>query len=337
MTAPVDRTTRDRAPEGAFVRRDSKIRHWVTPDGAGGFKAEKGRYHLYVAMNCPWAHRALIMRRLKGLEDVIGLSVTRPQRTDLGWRFGGPSGGGEAGTTEDRVNGFTHLREAYLKADPEYAGRFTVPLLWDTRQQTAVNNESSEIIRMFNDAFQALTDVDDDYYPEAERAEIDRLNAYVYENVNNGVYRAGFATSQDAYESGYGDVFEALDLLDARLADQRYLAGSRLTEADWRLFPTLVRFDAAYHGAFKCNKRRLIDYANLWPYTRELYQVPGMSETVNLAHIKLGYWRKGPRNPFGTIPKGPALDFTLPHDRHRLPARPVARLSARRGTALESR
>jgi putative glutathione S-transferase len=310
---------------GAFVRAESRFRRWVTPTGESGFPAARGRYHLYVALNCPWAHRTLIFRKLKKLEDVIGLSIVLPERTERGWAFGD-----DPGCIPDTANGFRYLREAYERAEPSYDGRVTVPVLWDKEKKTIVNNESSEIIRMMNDAFGAFTRDDTDYYPEPERPEIERINAFVYEKVNNGVYRAGFAKSQAAYDAAFDDVFLGLDTLEERLSRQRYLAGDRVTEADWRLFPTLVRFDTAYHGAFKCNKRRLVDYPNLWAYTRELYQMPGVAETVNIAHIKRGYWRKSERNPTGIIPKGPEIDFTRPHDRDRLPARPPARLSEHR-------
>ena len=326
---PIDPTTDS---TGAFVRQESVFRNWVTADGSAGpsgkagFKAEVGRYHLYVALNCPWAHRTLLMRALKNLDDAIGLSITLPERQEIGWVFGS-----DPACIADTVNGFRALREAYEKASPGYEGRVTVPVLWDKKTGTIVNNESSEIIRMMNDGFFGISGNDLDFYPVPERSEIDALNELVYRSVNNGVYRAGFAKSQSAYDEAFDDVFRALDKLEKRLATQRYLAGDRLTEADWRLFPTLVRFDAAYHGAFKCNLRRLVDYPCLWEYTRDLYQVPGVAPTVSIAHIKRGYWRKGERNPLGIIPKGPAIDFTRPHDRARFPARPIARLGARPG------
>jgi len=319
-------TTTDAA--GRFVRAESRFRNWITadgrpgPSGAGDFPAAAGRYVLYVAMNCPWAHRTLLMRRLKRLEPVIEVAVVLPERRERGWAFGE-----EPGCTPDPVHGFHYLRDAYEHVDPAYDGRVTVPLLWDRERDTIVSNESADIIRMFNAAFAAFTAEQTDYYPPPLRPAIDATNAFVYEHVNNGVYRCGFARSQAAYEEAYDALFAALDELEGRLAHSRYLTGERLTEADWRLFPTLARFDAAYHGAFKCNRNRLVDFPNLWGYTRELYQLPGIAETVNLAHIKRGYWRQGERNPTGIIPKGPALAFDTPHDRARLPARAPARLA----------
>ena len=320
MTQTTNSPTTDTS--GRFVRADSQIRNWVTADGAAGpsgtngYEAAPGRYHLYVALNCPWAHRTVIFRALKNLQDIISMSIVMPQRTDAGWTFGD-----YPGSTPDTINGFKYLREAYFATVPDYDGRFTVPVLWDKERNVVVNNESSEIIRMFNEAFNAYTDDPTDYYPQHLRATIDKMNDYVYANVNNGVYRAGFARSQEAYEEGYDMLFEAFDTLEQRLDRQRYLAGEQITEADWRLFPTLVRFELAYHGVFKCNKQRLIDYRNLWGYTCELYQVDGVADTVNADHIKAGYWRQGERNPIGTIPKGPEIDFMATHDRDRLPAR----------------
>lgn len=308
---------------GAYLRGDSAFRDWVTADGSSGFKAEAGRYHLYVALNCPWAHRTVILRMLKRLDSVISMSVVLPQRTEYGWAFGD-----EPGCTEDHANGFRYLVEAYRAARPGYDGRVTVPVLWDKQRRTIVNNESSEIIRMLNSAFDAFTPERADYYPAHLAATIDAVNALVFEKINNGVYRAGLARSQEAYDEAVKGVFEAFDTLEARLARQRYLAGPQLTEADWRLFPTLVRFEPAYYGAFKCNLRRLIDYPDLWAYTRELYQMPGIAETVNFDHIKRGYWRKSARNPEGIVPKGPEIDFMAPHDRRRLPAEPPARRPA---------
>jgi putative glutathione S-transferase len=306
----------DTDARGRFVRSESRFRNWITADGApgpsgdGGFPAAADRYHLYVALNCPWAHRTLIFRKIKRLETLIGVSVVLPWRGPQGWAFGE-----YPGSTPDEVNGFRTLREAYLAADPGYDGRVTVPVLWDKRERTIVSNESSEIIRMFNSAFAAFTDDGVDYYPERLRPQIDAINALVYANVNNGVYRAGFARSQEAYEEAFDDLFGTLDELEARLGRQSYLAGGRVTEADWRLFPTLVRFDAAYYGAFKCNRNRLVDFPNLWSYTRALYQWPGVAETVNLDHIKQGYWHIESVNPSGIVPLGPRLDFTAPHDR----------------------
>ena len=304
---------------GTFARTRTTFRNWVTPDGApgpsgmGGFAAARGRYHLYVALSCPWAHRTLIFRALKKLQNVISLSVVSPQMKSGSWDFGE-----FPGVIPDTVNRKASLPEVYLAADPRFTGRVTVPVLWDKERATIVNNESSEIIRMFNSAFDAFTDAKTDYYPPALRQEIDEINAFVYANLNNGVYRAGFARAQEAYAAAFRDVFGALDMLEERLSGRRYLVSDRITEADWRLFVTLVRFDAAYHGQFKCNLKRLIDYPNLSNYLRDLYQVPGVDGTVDLHHIKHGYYRRrADRNPAGLVPLGPALDFSLPHDRGR--------------------
>jgi len=305
---------------GRFVRQASAFRNWVTVDGApgpsgeGGFKAGAGRYHLYVSLACPWAHRTLIFRALKGLEDVVSLSVVNPLMLDEGWTFEPGDG-----VIPDGVNGARYLREIYIKADPHYTGRVSVPVLWDKRKGTIVSNESSEIIRMFNAAFDDVGASGPDYYPEALRGEIDALNETIYERVNNGVYRAGFATSQEAYDEAVIALFEELDALEARLSKQRYLAGARLTEADWRLFTTLVRFDAVYAGHFKCNLRRLVDYPNLWAWTRELYQLPGIAGTVDLRHIKAHYYGSHRSiNPTGIVPAGPDIDFAAPHGRGKL-------------------
>jgi putative glutathione S-transferase len=304
---------------GRFVRTPTTFRSWVTPDGGpgpsgqGGFTAEPGRYHLYVSLACPWAHRTVILRKLKALEDVISLSVVEPLMGSEGWVFG--SG---AGAIPDFVNHKRRLADVYLIAEAHYTGRVTVPVLWDKRRNTIVNNESAEIIRMLNSAFDAFTDVRADYYPQPLRDEIDRINALVYENVNNGVYRAGFARNQEAYEEAFLALFAALDELETRLSGHRYLAGPTLTEADWRLFTTLVRFDAVYYGHFKCNLRRIVDYANLGNYLRDLYQVPGVAETVSIDHIKRHYYGSHRHiNPTGIVPLGPALDFSAPHDRAR--------------------
>jgi putative glutathione S-transferase len=304
---------------GRFVRPQTRFRNWVTADGSpgptgeGGFKAEPGRYHLYVSLSCPWAHRTVIFRKLKGLEDVIAMSGVEPIQGGEGWEFGtGP------GATPDTANGKTRLAEVYLMANARFTGRVSVPALWDRQRRTIVNNESSEIIRMFNSAFDAFTPVRTDYYPKELRAEIDRVNAGVYEHVNNGVYRAGFATAQEAYEEAFRELFKELDAQEQRLSRQRYLAGARLTEADWRLFTTLIRFDAVYYSHFKCNLRRIADYANLSNYLRDLYQVPGVAETVNLDHIKRHYYGSQRQvNPTGIVPLGPEQDFTAPHDRGR--------------------
>jgi glutathionyl-hydroquinone reductase len=304
---------------GRFVRPQTRYRNWITPDGRagptgdGGFAAERDRYHLYVSLACPWAHRTIIFRRLKELADVISLSVVEPIQGDRGWTFGG-----YPGATPDTVNGKATLADVYLVADPRFSGRVTVPVLWDKQRRTIVNNESAEIIRMLNSAFGRFTNVSTDYYPPALREEIDRINARVYETVNNGVYRAGFATTQEAYEEAYRALFDTLDALEERLSRQRYLAGAAMTEADWRLFTTLVRFDAVYFGHFKCNRQRIIDFPNLSNYLRELYQVPGVAETVSLDHIKRHYYASHRRiNPSGIVPLGPKLDFTAPHDRGR--------------------
>jgi glutathionyl-hydroquinone reductase len=309
----------ERTPAGRFVRPATRFRNWVTEDGSagptgeGGFVAARGRYHLYVAYACPWAHRTIIMRTLKGLEDVVSMSVVEPLYGPHGWRFGT-----SPGTIPDDVNGASELAEIYLRADPKYTGRVSVPALWDKERRTIVNNESPEIIRMLNGAFGRFTNVRTDYYPEALRAEIDRINTLVYENINNGVYRAGFATSQEAYEEAFRAVFGALDEIEARLARQRYLAGAEITEADWRLFPTIVRFDAVYYSHFKCNLRRIVDYPNLSNYLRDLYQQPGVAATVNMDHIKRHYYGSQRHvNPTGIVPVGPALDFLAPHDRGR--------------------
>ncbi|MFQ5985180.1 MAG: glutathione S-transferase family protein [Alphaproteobacteria bacterium] len=301
------------ATGGRFVRSDTTFRDWITADGVSGFKAEPGRYHLYVSLACPWAHRTLIVRKLKKLEDVISLSVVDPSMGDEGWAFSdGP------GCIPDTANGVSYLHEVYTAAKPDYTGRVTVPVLWDKRTRTIVNNESAEIIRMFNGAFDAFGAAEVDLYPEPLRADIDAINDLVYENVNDGVYKAGFATTQAAYEEAFDALFQALDELEARLKRRRYLVANRITEADWRLFTTLVRFDPVYAGHFKCNLRRLVDYENLWNYTRDLYQVPGVAETVNFDHIKGHYYGShGAINPTGIVPKGPALDFTAPHDRDR--------------------
>ena len=307
---------------GRFVRRDSQFRNWVTPDGRpgpsgeGGFKAEPGRYHLYVSLACPWAHRTLIFRRLKGLEAAIDVSVMHWLMGERGWTFAETSG-----ATGDRLFGSGYLHEIYGRADPACTGRVTVPVLWDRERRTIVSNESSEIIRMLNGAFDGCGAAPGDYYPADLREEIDRINARIYPTVNNGVYRAGFATTQEAYEEAVRELFASLDWLDGLLAGRRYLAGERITEADWRLFTTLVRFDTVYHGHFKCNLRRLADYPSLWGYTRELYQWPGVAETVDFTHIKGHYYRSHVTiNPTGIVPAGPLLDLTAPHGRDALPA-----------------
>ena len=306
---------------GKFKRQESSFRNWVTADGApgpsgeGGFKAESGRYHLYVSYACPWAHRALIFRRLKGLEEHIGISAVHPLMKRDGWTFGTDF----PGATGDRLLGHRFLREVYQAAEPQATTRVTVPVLWDIQRKMIVSNESSEIIRMFNSAFDAITGDRQDFYPEALRGEIDAVNAAVYSKVNNGVYKAGFASTQEAYDEAVTALFDELDRLDERLGRQPYLAGERITEADWRLSTTLVRFDPVYVGHFKCNIRRLADYPNVWPYARELYQWPGVAETVRFDHIKTHYYAShNTVNPTGIVPKGPEIDFTAPHGRDRL-------------------
>ncbi len=308
------------AVKGEFVRSESGFRNWITKDGSAGptgkagFTAEPGRYHLYVSHACPWAHRTMIFRALKGLQEVISVSVVHPLMPDESWVFGE-----YPGATEDHINQAHYLYENYLKVDLNFNGLVTVPLLWDKKQQTIVNNESSEIIRMLNSAFDAFagTDVaDTDYYPEALRKEIDEINEPIYNNINNGVYRAGFAKTQEAYNKAYDRLFSTMDELEDRLSKQRYLVGGQITEADWRLFTTLVRFDAVYYNHFKTNKKRLIEYPNLWAYTRELYQVPGVAETVNMDHIKYHYFASHRSiNPTGIVPKGPEIDFMQLHGR----------------------
>jgi putative glutathione S-transferase len=296
---------------GKFVRKESAFRDWVTADGSSGFQAEPGRYHLYVSYACPWAHRTLIFRALKGLQDLISISVVHPLMLENGWSFQP----GE-GVIADPVNGFDFLHQLYTKARSDYTGRVTVPVLWDKQTGTIVNNESSEIIRMFNREFDRVGASGPDFCPANLVAQIDEVNDYVYRNVNNGVYRTGFATTQDAYEEAVIELFDALDQLERRLQERRYLVGDQITEADWRLFTTLVRFDSVYVGHFKCNIRRLVDYPNLWAYTKELFQTPGVSDTVNMDHIKLHYYGSHPSiNPTGIVPAGPHVDFSYPHGR----------------------
>ncbi len=302
---------------GHFERSKAQFRNWVTADGAagptgkGGFKAESGRYHLYVSLACPWAHRALIFRRLKGLESHIGLSVVNWLMGKEGWTFApGP------GVVPDAVNHAQRLYEVYLAADPNYSGRVTVPVLWDRERNTIVSNESADIIRMFNSAFDGIGATPGDFYPEDLRQQIDEVNQRVYDQVNNGVYKAGFATTQDAYEEAVVPLFDTLDWLEQRLSKTRYLCGERLTEADWRLFTTLLRFDPVYVGHFKCNLRRIQDYPNLSGFLRELYQVPGVKDTVNFQHIKHHYYESHDTiNPTGIVPMGPLQDLDTPHGR----------------------
>ncbi|MGF6770997.1 putative glutathione S-transferase [Paraburkholderia sp. GAS199] len=304
---------------GRFVRKDAAFRNWITadgsagPSGTGGFEAEAGRYHLYVSLACPWAHRTLILRALKGLDSMISVSVVHWLMLENGWTFAdGP------GVVPDDIHHAKLLHQVYTAADPHYSGRVTVPVLWDKKRATIVNNESSEIIRMLNSAFDTLGARPGDYYPAPLRPTIDEINARVYETLNNGVYRAGFATTQQAYEEAVTPLFDTLDWLEAKLAKQRYLTGDALTEADIRLFTTLIRFDAVYVGHFKCNLRRIADYPNLSAYTRDIYQLPGIAQTVNMEHIKRHYYESHRSiNPTGIVPLGPLLDFTAPHERAR--------------------
>lgn len=298
---------------GEFKRQDSRFRHWLTPNGdpgpkgETGFKAEQGRYHLYVSLACPWAHRTLIFRQLKGLQDYIDVTVVEPVMLENGWEMNDP------------LYGLEFLYQLYLKADSRYEGRVTVPVLWDKKTNTIVSNESSEIIRMFNSAFNHLTDNTEDYYPQPLRSTIDRLNERIYHTVNNGVYRTGFATSQSAYERAFHELFESLDWIEDILSKQRYLAGDRLSEADWRLFTTLIRFDAVYVGHFKTNRQRIADYPAISAYVRELYQFPGIAETVDFEHIKTHYYASHLMiNPTGVIPAGPKQDFSAAHNRESL-------------------
>jgi glutathionyl-hydroquinone reductase len=304
----------EQAAGGEYTRQQDAFGGWVTENGHSGYPAAKGRYHLYVSWACPWAHRTIIVRKLKQLEDVIGMTVVDPLRDNRGWAFrDGPR------HSIDPVNGFTFLSEAYLATDPNYRGRVTVPVLWDTETKRIVSNSDDDIMRMFNCEFNRLADSSIDLYPEDLRDEIDELNTYIYENVNNGVYRAGFATAQPAYDRAARRLFEALDVLDARLATERYLFGSRIVETDWRLFVTLIRFDAVYHGHFKCNIRRIADYANLFGYLKDLYQYDGIADTVNFDHIKRHYYMTHDAiNPTRIVPLGPDQDLSSLHGRERL-------------------
>ncbi|SEP07828.1 putative glutathione S-transferase [Salinihabitans flavidus] len=303
---------------GKFERSESQFRNWVTADGApgpsgeGGFAAEAGRYHLYVSYACPWAHRTLIFRKLKGLDDLIGISAVHPDMLRDGWTFDTD----DKGATGDRLHGLSFLRDIYTKADPVYSGRVTVPTLWDKKRETIVSNESAEIIRMFNSAFDDLTGNSRDYYPEEKREEIDAVNARVYDTLNNGVYKSGFATTQDAYEAAVGPLFDTLDWLEGRLSKTRYVVGDEITEADWRLFTTLIRFDPVYHVHFKCSRSRIVDYPNLWAYTRDLYQQPGVAETVNMEHIvRHYYYSHDTINPHRIVPVVQRRDLDAPHGR----------------------
>ena len=313
----VDRWYDTASTGGRFVRKDSQFRNWVTadgqpgPTGEGGFRAEPGRYHLYVSHACPWAHRVMIFRALKGLETMISVSVVHWHMAEHGWTFApGP------GVVPDTLHGSTYLHQVYTRADPRYSGRVTVPILWDTHRGTIVSNESSEIIRMLNSAFDGLGARPGDFYPQDLRPAIDTVNERIYRTVNNGVYKAGFATQQAPYEEAVSALFETLDWLEERLSRMRYLVGSRLTEADWRLFTTLLRFDPVYVGHFKCNLRRLVDYPNLWGHTRELAAVPGVAETIDMHHIRHHYYGSHKTlNPSGVVPLGPTWDLDTPHGR----------------------
>ncbi|MGF1510546.1 MAG: glutathione S-transferase family protein [Myxococcota bacterium] len=315
-----DRWYDTKSTGGRFKRQDSKFRNWVTPDGSpgpsgeGGFKAESGRYHLYVSYACPWAHRTLIYRSLKGLQSHIGLSVVHWLMGENGWTFDdGP------GVIKDPNVDARFIYNVYQAADPKFTGRTTVPVLWDKERHTIVSNESSEIIRMFNSAFDELGATPADFLPEAHREEIDQLNARIYDTVNNGVYKCGFATSQEAYDEAIGPLFDTLDHLEERLETKRYLLGSQPTEADWRFLTTLLRFDLVYYGHFKCNIRRIADYKNLWAYTRDLYQYPGVRETFNMEHAQKHYYQSHETiNPTRIVPRGPQLDFGAPHHRESL-------------------
>lgn len=309
----VDKWYDTKSSDGAFQRQDSRFRDWISAKD-GKFTAEKGRYHLYVSLACPWAHRTLIFRELKGLQDYIDVTVVDPLMKENGW------------TLTDPLYGFEYAYQLYLKADAQYEGRVTVPILWDKKTHTIVSNESSEIIRMFNSAFNHLTDNSDDYYPEPLRQQIDQLNERIYSTVNNGVYRAGFATTQAAYEEAVLTLFDSLDWLESILSNNRYLAGDQITEADWRLFTTLIRFDAVYVGHFKCNLKQIAQYPNLYGYLRELFQVSGVAETVNFEHIKGHYYQSHDTiNPTAVVPLGPVQDYYQPHQRDKLTTQSSAR------------
>ncbi len=306
--------------KGHFVRATTKFRNWITPDGApgpsgeGGFEAEAGRYHLFVSYACPWAHRTLIFRKLKGLEDLISVSVVHPDMLEDGWSFET----GFPGATGDTLFGLPFLRDIYLKADPKISGKVTVPVLWDKMRNTIVSNESSEIIRMFNSSFDALTGNSDDYWPEALRDAIEPINQRIYDTLNNGVYRSGFARSQQAYDEAVSELFQTLDWLENRLTTKRYLVGDRISDADWRLAVTLFRFDAVYHTHFKCNRNFIREMPALWAYAREMYQWPGVAETIHFDHIVRHYhYSHESINPYRIIPINPDMDWTDPHDREK--------------------
>ncbi|PMB01171.1 glutathione-dependent reductase [Fischerella thermalis CCMEE 5268] len=300
--------------EGKFIRPSTTFRNQITADGASGFKADAGRYHLYISWACPWACRTAIMRQLKGLQDIVGMSVVAPEIHDNGWEFTD-----EAGCIPDTVNGVDYLWQIYLKSDPTYSGRVTVPVLLDTQTNTIVNNESREIMRMFDTEFHHLAQNNVNFYPENLQKMIDKTIDAIYQPINNGVYRAGFATKQAAYDQAVTELFDALEHWEKILGEQRYLCGEQITEADWCMFTTLYRFDPVYYVHFKCNLRRIVDYPNLWNYLKDLYQQPGVKQTCNLDHIKRHYYRSHPKvNPTRIVPKGPLIDFDTPHHRDRL-------------------
>ncbi len=317
MTDKLPSSWKTSIKDGEYKRKDSQFRNWITADGSAGpsgetgFKAEADRYHLYVSLACPWAHRTLIFRKLKNLEDLISVSVVHPDMLDKGWSFQhDEQSEDDYGTTGDTLYQGDYLRDRYFESDADYQGNITVPVLWDKQQKRIVNNESSEIIRMFNSAFNELTGNQDDYYPKATRDEIDNINELVYHNINNGVYKTGFAITQQAYEINCRKLFDALDRVDARLAVQRYLVGDQITEADWRLFTTIIRFDSVYHTHFKCNIRLLKEYEHIYRYMLDLYHQPGIAETVNMAHIKRHYYVSHLSiNPYGIVPLGHVQDW----------------------------
>ena len=300
--------------EGKFIRPSTTFRDQITADASSGLKAEAGRYHLYISWACPWACRTAILHQLKGLQDVIGLSVVAAEIAQNSWEFGD-----EPGCIPDTVNGTQYLWQLYLKADPNYSGRVTVPVLWDIQNRTIVNNESREIIRMFDTEFNAFAKQNINFYPEHLQKVIDETIDTIYQPINNGVYRAGFATTQSAYDEAVTELFTALDYWEKILGNQRYLCGNEITEADWCMFTTLFRFDVVYYVHFKCNLRRIVDYPNLWNYLKELYQLPGVKETCNLDHIKRHYYKSHPQvNPTRIVPKGPLIDFDAPHNRDKV-------------------
>jgi putative glutathione S-transferase len=316
-----ERLAQETAASGDFLRADSAFRDRVTADGSSGFKAEAGRYHLYVTFGCPWAHRTLLMRAVKQLDSAISVTWGLPDLRDYGWTFEKRDAWPDC--TADEVNGFHYLHEAYAASKPDYTGKVTVPTLWDKKTKRIVNNESSEIIRMLNSAFVGTAGNDKDFYPQALRDDIDKMNAKIYATVNNGVYRCGFAQSQEAYEKAFDDVFTTLDELEGLLGRQRYLCGAQLTEADWRLLPTLVRFDVAYFPLFKCNRQRIADYHNLSNYMRELCQYPGVMATIKPRQYIANYYSITRLNPSGIVPKGTPVDYAAPHDRDKIMAKPV--------------